>query len=130
LVGQRAVDNRLAWMQHHLPIGPGDRVLHKTPISFDVSVWELFWPLQTGATLVVAPPRAHRDPRALADLIARHEVDVLHFVPSMLRAFLADGTAVAQTPAVRHVVTSGEALTPDLVAGCAEAFGVPPVNLY
>nr|WP_276568799.1 amino acid adenylation domain-containing protein [Aeromicrobium phoceense] len=130
LVGHRAIDNRLAWMQHRLPLGPGDRVLHKTPISFDVSVWELFWPLQTGATLVIAPPGAHRDPRAIADLVARHEVDVLHFVPSMLRAHLADGVAAAATPPVRHVVTSGEALTPDLVAGCVEAFGVPPINLY
>ncbi|SKB04574.1 non-ribosomal peptide synthetase [Aeromicrobium choanae] len=130
LVGHRAIDNRLAWMQHRLPIGPGDRVLHKTPISFDVSVWELFWPLQTGATLVIAPPGAHRDPRAIAELVDRHEVDVLHFVPSMLRAHLADRVAAAATPSVRHVVTSGEALTPGLVAGCADVFGVPPVNLY
>ncbi len=130
-VGQRAIDNRLAWMQHQLPLGRGDRVLHKTPISFDVSVWELFWPTQTGATLVIAPPGAHRDPRAIAGLVSLHEIDVLHFVPSMLRAFLADRVAVAATGhSVRHVVTSGEALTPDLVTGCAEAFGVAPTNLY
>jgi len=141
LVGQAAIDNRLAWMQHHLPIGPGDRVLHKTPISFDVSVWELFWPLQVGAAVVIAEPGAHRDPRALAELIAGGDeegegdgVTTLHFVPSMLRAFLSDRVARARVAErvgrLRHVVTSGEALTPDLVAGCAEWFGVAPTNLY
>lgn len=132
VVGHRAIDNRIAWQQHHLPIGAGDRVLHKTPISFDVSVWELFWALQTGATLVVAAPGAHRDPRALATLMVAEEVDVLHFVPSMLRAFVQDPEARAAVRAgrVRHVVTSGEALTPDLVAECVEWFGVAPTNLY
>jgi len=133
LVGHAAIDNRLAWMQHHLPIGPGDRVLHKTPISFDVSVWELYWPLQVGAAVVIAEPGAHRDPRALAGLI-RDGVTTLHFVPSMLRAFLADRTAREQVAGgrgtLRHVVTSGEALTPDLVSGCAEWLGVAPTNLY
>jgi len=132
LVGHRAIDNRLAWQQHHLPLGVGDRVLHKTPISFDVSVWELFWPLQVGATVVIAEPGAHRDPRALAGLIAEERVTTLHFVPSMLRAFLADRRARERVAGagVRHVVTSGEALTPDLVAGCEEWFGVAPTNLY
>jgi enterobactin synthetase component F len=104
-----------------------------------VSVWELFWPLQVGAAVVIAEPGAHRDPRALADLIAgrdeRGGVTTLHFVPSMLRAFLADRVARAVVrpgagARVRHVVTSGEALTPDLVAGCLEWFGVAPTNLY
>ncbi|MFT4081680.1 MAG: amino acid adenylation domain-containing protein, partial [Nocardioides sp.] len=132
LVGQAAIDNRLDWMQRQLPIGAGDRVLHKTPISFDVSVWELFWPLQVGACVVIAEPGAHRDPRAIAELIAEHEVSTLHFVPSMLRAFLADRVARARVAdaSVRHLITSGEALTPDLVAGGAEVFGVGITNLY
>lgn len=132
VIGGRAIDNRLAWMQHQLPLGPGDRVLHKTPISFDVSVWELYWPLQVGATVVIAEPGAHRDPRAIADLIVTERVDVLHFVPSMLRALLADPRArerVAQGQ-VRHVVTSGEALTTEQVAGTTRWFGVAPTNLY
>ncbi|WP_300400600.1 amino acid adenylation domain-containing protein [Nocardioides sp.] len=131
-VSHRAIDNRLAWMQHHLPLAVGERVLHKTPISFDVSVWELYWPLQVGATVVIAEPGAHRDPRRIADLVVRHDVTTLHFVPSMLRAFLADPRSREHVSAgrVRHVVTSGEALTPDLVAGCATWFGVPPTNLY
>ena len=132
VIGHRAIDNRLAWMQHHLRLAPGDRVLHKTPISFDVSIWELYWPLQVGGSVVIAPPGVHRDPRALAELIVAERVAVLHFVPSMLRAFLGDRTArerVAEA-GVRHVVASGEALTPDLVAGSLKWFGVGPTNLY
>lgn len=130
VVGHRAIDNRLAWMQHQIPIGVGDRVLHKTPISFDVSIWELFWPLQTGATVVVAAPGAHRDPRVIAALVRDHRIDVVHFVPSMLRAFLDDQTASRHATRVRHVVTSGEALSPDLVRRAADVFGTAPINLY
>lgn len=134
-VSQLALDNRLRWMQAELPIGVGDVVLHKTPISFDVSVWELFWPLQEGATVRIAPPGAHRDPRELAPLL--DSVAVVHFVPSMLAALLADRAAVevlqnarAAGRGVACVVTSGEALTPALVARCVEALGTAPVNLY
>ncbi len=132
VIGHRAIDNRLAWMQHHLRLTPGERVLHKTPISFDVSIWELYWPLQVGATVVIAPPGAHRDPRALAELIVAEGVAVLHFVPSMLRAFLGDRPARERVAGgrLRGVVTSGEALIPDLVAGSLKWFGVAPVNLY
>lgn len=139
LVGHAAIDNRLAWQQHHLPVTVGDRVLHKTPISFDVSVWEHFWPLQHGATVVIADPGAHRDPVALTELVISERIDVLHFVPSMLRALLAVPSArrrLAQAAvarggsAVRHLVTSGEALTPDLVDDAARVLGVCPVNLY
>ncbi|WP_156316464.1 AMP-binding protein, partial [Leucobacter japonicus] len=63
LVSHRAIDNRLAWMQHRFALALGERVLHKTPISFDVSIWELFWPLQVGGTVVIAAPGEHRDPR-------------------------------------------------------------------
>lgn len=132
LVGHAAIDNRLAWMQRHFALVPGERVLHKTPISFDVSVWELFWPLQVGATVVIAPLGAHREPRWLADLVVDGDVTTLHFVPSMLRAFLADRVSRERVRAgrVRSVVCSGEALTPDLVASCAKWFGVAPTNLY
>ncbi|AXA68871.1 non-ribosomal peptide synthetase, partial [Pseudomonas oryzihabitans] len=85
---QAALLNRLQWMQEAFQLREGRRVLQKTPFSFDVSVWEFFWPLLTGATLVVAEPGAHRDPRALREVIAAEGVQVLHFVPSMLQAFL------------------------------------------
>jgi enterobactin synthetase component F len=132
IINHRAIDNRLAWMQHHLRLQPGERVLHKTPISFDVSVWELFWPLQVGATVVIASPDAHRDPKAIADLVVTQKVQVLHFVPSMLRAFLGDRSSRERVrlAGVRAVVTSGEALTPDLVVASQKWFGVAPTNLY
>ncbi|WP_048553419.1 non-ribosomal peptide synthetase, partial [Nostocoides japonicum] len=133
VVSHRAIDNRLAWMQHHLALREGEVVLHKTPISFDVSVWELYWPLQVGGCVAVAEPGAHRDPRALATQLVEDDVAVVHFVPSMLRAFLTDPTACATMGRVhrlRSVVTSGEALTPELVAGSQQVFGVLPTNLY
>ncbi|WP_156407680.1 AMP-binding protein, partial [Achromobacter sp. Root83] len=83
--------------------------LQKTPFSFDVSVWEFFWPLMVGARLVVAAPGAHRDPQRLGALIREQDVTTLHFVPSMLQAFLADG-AGRGCGSIRQVLCSGEAL--------------------
>src|SRR5262249_7783245 len=115
----RGICNRLAWMQHALPLTGDDVVLHKTPIGFDVAVWELVWPLVVGARLLVARPGGHRDPDYLAALIARAGVTTLHFVPSMLDAFLEAPGLEARCAGVRRVVCSGEALTPALVARCA-----------
>ncbi|MEY9878307.1 amino acid adenylation domain-containing protein, partial [Streptacidiphilus sp. MAP12-33] len=86
-----------------------DRVLQKTPFGFDVSVWEFFWPLLEGATLVVAKPGGHKDPAYLAELIRSQGVTVTHFVPSMLQAFLAE-PAAAECTSLRAVMCSGEAL--------------------
>ncbi|WP_236167628.1 AMP-binding protein, partial [Pseudomonas fulva] len=83
-----ALANRLYWMQQAYELTAADRVLQKTPFSFDVSVWEFFWPLMTGAQLVVAEPGAHRDPAQLVALIEQHGISTLHFVPSMLQVFL------------------------------------------
>ena len=115
LNGHRGIVNRLAWMQAEYRLTPDDVVLQKTPFSFDVSVWEFFWPLIAGAKLVMARPGGHRDPSYLALTMARHRVTVCHFVPSMLRAYLADENAGAAI-ALRAVMASGEALPPDLVA--------------
>ncbi|WCM94911.1 amino acid adenylation domain-containing protein [Acidovorax sp. NCPPB 2350] len=104
-----ALHNRLEWMQAQYGLQAQDVVLQKTPFSFDVSVWEFFWPLMVGAKLVVAQPGAHRDPVELAKLIRQEGVSTLHFVPSMLQAFLADG-AGRGCDTVRRVVCSGEAL--------------------
>ncbi|MET4678477.1 amino acid adenylation domain-containing protein [Stenotrophomonas rhizophila] len=108
LIEHRAIVNRLEWMREHYAIQPDDRILQKTPATFDVSVWEFFLPLISGATLVVAPPEAHRDPLVLAALIRQHAITTLHFVPSMLAAFLA--APAARGLQLRRVFTSGEAL--------------------
>ena len=110
----RGVVNRMLWTQERFGLGPDDVVLQKTPFSFDVSVWEFFWPLQTGARLVVAAPGGHRDPAYLVETIVRHGVDTIHFVPSMLRLFL-DHPAAGSCLSLRRVICSGEALTRDLV---------------
>ncbi|WP_339511805.1 non-ribosomal peptide synthase/polyketide synthase [Pseudomonas sp. RL_15y_Pfl2_60] len=124
-----ALMNRLHWMQDAFPIGPNDRVLQKTPFSFDVSVWEFFWPLITGATLVVARPDGHRDPAYLSQLIQQEQVTTLHFVPSMLRAFVEE-PSLADCHSLRQVFASGEALPVDLVRRFMGQHPATLVNLY
>ncbi|HEX6371119.1 MAG TPA: amino acid adenylation domain-containing protein [Longimicrobium sp.] len=109
-----AVVNRLVWMQAEYGLGADDVVLQKTPFSFDVSVWEFFWPLMTGATLVVARPDGHRDPRYLREVIERRGVTTLHFVPSMLQPFVEDVDA-GRCGSLKRVICSGEALSAALV---------------
>ena len=133
MVGQTAIVNRLLWMQNHYPLGADDVVLQKTPCSFDVSVWEFFWPLLVGAKLVMAPPEAHRDPQALQALFARWRVTTTHFVPSMLAAFVASLTspeAVAACAPLRRVFCSGEALPAALCREWERLTGAPLHNLY
>ncbi|WP_238211649.1 non-ribosomal peptide synthetase [Pseudomonas sp. PAGU 2196] len=107
------VVNRLLWMQDAYNLGADDVVLQKTPFSFDVSVWEFLWPLQTGARLVMARPGGHRDPEYLRQVIRSENVTTLHFVPSMLDVFLAHGDASAD--GLKRVLCSGEALPGSLV---------------
>lgn len=139
-ISHRAIDNRLRWQQHQIPVGEGDRILHKTPISFDVHVWELYWPLAEGAAVVIAAPDGHRDPAYLARVIAEQSVTAVHFVPTMLsalisspaaRRILADaGFGQNSTQPLRYVVCSGEALQKDQVQAAGEVLGVYPLNLY
>lgn len=112
VVGHRAIVNRLSWMREHYGIGADDRILHKTPFTFDVSVWELFLPLISGATMVLAPPGAEKDPGRLAELIRSERITTLHFVPSMLALFLEEPGVRRLAP--RRVFCSGEALAPAL----------------
>ena len=105
----RGICNRLLWMQDQYGLTATDKVLQKTPFSFDVSVWEFFWPLLVGARLVVAEPGGHRDPAYLSKLIREQGITVLHFVPSMLKAFLEE-PGVEGCQSLRHVICSGEAL--------------------
>jgi len=105
----RGIVNRLCWMQEAFALTPADRVLQKTPYSFDVSVWEFFWPLMVGARLVLAKPDGHRDNRYLATLIQDAGITTLHFVPPMLHAFLDEPGAPACT-SLRRVICSGQEL--------------------
>ncbi|CCJ08167.1 non-ribosomal peptide synthetase [Methylocystis sp. SC2] len=133
-VSHKAIVNRLRWMQHEYRLSADDVVLQKTPSSFDVSVWEFFWPLMTGARLVVAPPDAHRDPRELLRLIQEHRVSVIHFVPSMLATFVATAKSesghAADSSSLRLVFCSGEALSKELTRSYGTSFGAPLHNLY
>ncbi|WP_047197779.1 non-ribosomal peptide synthase/polyketide synthase [Caldimonas brevitalea] len=113
----RGVVNRLLWMQQAYGLGEHDVVLQKTPFSFDVSVWEFFWPLMTGAQLVMARPEGHKDPAYLAQLIQAAGVTTLHFVPSMLQVFLGhEGAAACRS--LQRVICSGEALPAALARSC------------
>ncbi|WP_420709127.1 amino acid adenylation domain-containing protein, partial [Streptomyces sp. AS58] len=130
-VPHAGVVNRLAWMQGAYRLTPEDRVVQKTPFGFDVSVWEFFWPLLEGATLVVARPGGHRDPGYLAELIRREHVTIAHFVPSMLQVFVAAAETSGWTlPSLRAVMASGEALPAELWDRFAASLGVPLHNLY
>jgi amino acid adenylation domain-containing protein/non-ribosomal peptide synthase protein (TIGR01720 family) len=125
----RAICNRLLWMQEQRPLRADDRVLQKTPFGFDVSVWELCWPLIAGARLVMARPGGHRDPAYLRRTIAREAITTLHFVPSMLHAFLAE-PGLEACASLRLVIASGEALGADLAARCQVALPAELHNLY
>ncbi|WP_188074640.1 non-ribosomal peptide synthetase [Pusillimonas sp. ANT_WB101] len=112
VVSHKAIVNRLLWMKAHYGLNAEQRFLQKTPYTFDVSVWELFLPMLCGATLVVAEPDLHRDPHALAQLIRKQKINVVHFVPSMLTAFLNEPGSHGLT--LDHVYCSGEALSASL----------------
>jgi amino acid adenylation domain-containing protein/non-ribosomal peptide synthase protein (TIGR01720 family) len=128
-VPHAGIVNRIAWLQHAYPLGATDRMLVKTPTSFDTAVWEIFWPLSTGATLVVARPGGHRDPHYLAELIATERVTAVDFVPSMLELFL-DEPAAARCTSLTRVTVGGEALSTELAARCVATLDVPLHNLY
>jgi amino acid adenylation domain-containing protein len=130
MVPHAGIVNRLGWMQDRYGLTASDRVLHKTPFGFDVSVWELFWPLLEGAVLVLARPGGHRDPAYIADLVREQRVTTVHFVPSMLEIFLTEPTAGC-CASLRRVICSGEALPPHAQARFFELFeDVELHNLY
>lgn len=129
LVEHKSLANRILWMQSEFELQPDDRVLQKTPYTFDVSVWEFFWPLSVGATLVVAKPHGHQDPRYIARLVREEQITTIHFVPSMLRAFLQTNEAEG-IRCFRRVICSGEALSPELQASFYTMINAPLYNLY
>ncbi|HBY1323465.1 TPA: enterobactin non-ribosomal peptide synthetase EntF [Klebsiella pneumoniae] len=132
MVGQTAIVNRLLWMQDRYPLSADDVVAQKTPCSFDVSVWEFWWPFIAGAQLVMAEPEAHRDPQAMQQFFARYGVTTTHFVPSMLAAFVAslDADSVAACRTLRRVFCRGEALPTELCREWERLTGAPLHNLY
>ena len=121
--------NRLQWMQDAYRLTDVDRVLQKTPFTFDVSVWELLWPLISGACLVVARPGGHRDGAYLVQLIKSQQITTLHFVPSMLEVFLRE-SEVDRCAALRQVICSGEALSYELQQRFFDRSSAALHNLY
>ncbi|WP_035373166.1 non-ribosomal peptide synthetase [Pseudoduganella violaceinigra] len=112
-IDQRGIVNRLKWMQAEYLLTPADRIMQKTPFSFDVSVWEFFWPLIEGATLVVAKPGGHQDVMYLARLIDAERITTMHFVPPMLEVFLNEAEGDCGNT-LRQVMCSGQALPMEL----------------
>ncbi|WP_167532717.1 amino acid adenylation domain-containing protein [Streptomyces alboniger] len=129
VVSHASIVNRLMWMQDQYGLDGTDRVLQKTPAGFDVSVWEFFWPLLNGATLVVAKPGGHQDPVYLARLMSEQRVTTAHFVPSMLAVFAAE-PAAAGLPHLRRLISSGEALPAELAERARTTIGTGLHNLY
>jgi amino acid adenylation domain-containing protein len=123
----RGTANRLRWMQERFPLRAMDRVLHKTPVTFDVSVWELFWPLTAGAQLVVARPEAHRDSRYLTNAVEAHGITIIGFSPPMLQAFMQDLEA-HKVRSLRHVFCGGQELPASLAQRFLEL--LPNVQLH
>ena len=138
MIEHRSVVNRLHWMQRRYLLGADDVILHKTPVTFDVSVWELMWWAMTGASVALLEPGGQRDPRKIIAAVERHRVTVMHFVPTMLGPFLdqleAQPDSMHRLTSLHTVFCSGEALTPALVERFNRVFaaiGVPRlVNLY
>lgn len=136
VVSHRAIVNRLLAAPGLHGIGVDDVILYKTPFTFDVSLWELFLPTVIGARQAVAPPQAHRDPAEIAAAITAEHATVVHFVPSVLAAFLdhlsgARPAAAAVAQSLRVIVCSGEALTASHLRGLTELLpGVRVDNLY
>ncbi|HEX7243109.1 MAG TPA: amino acid adenylation domain-containing protein, partial [Longimicrobiaceae bacterium] len=124
-----ALASHLRWLQRAYPLGAGDRVLQKTPVSFDASVWEFWAPLTTGAALVMARPDAHRDPAELVREAAEGRITVLQVVPSLLRALL-DGGGLERCASLRRLCCGGEALPAELAARARAAVAAEVVNLY
>ena len=134
VVEHRSVVNRLQWMQAAYPLAEDDVILQKTPLSFDVSVWELLWWQLGSGSLCMLSPGAERDPEQIAAAIERHQVTVMHFVPTMLAAFLRYVEVAGlrgSLASLRRIFVSGEALAPEHARSCRELLPqVDLVNLY
>ena len=129
MITHRGICNRLHWMQEYFGLHESDRILHKTPFGFDVSVWELFWPLIYGGTIVVAKPGGHRDADYLASTIRENNITIIHFVPTMLEVFLRE-PGVRLCTSLRYCISSGEVLSYSLQKRFFETMSCSLYNLY
>ena len=125
----RGIHNRLLWMQQTYRLTSSDRVLQKTPFSFDVSVWEFFWPLITGARIIVALPEGHKDSAYLVNLISQQQITTIHFVPSMLQVFLQEPN-LENCSCLKRVFCSGEAFPFELTQRFFSKLDCELHNLY
>jgi amino acid adenylation domain-containing protein/FkbM family methyltransferase len=130
MVDHRAIVNRLRWMQRDFPLRDGDRLLQKTPYSFDAAIWEIFLPLATGARLVLAEPGEHRDTSLLLAAVAREQVTVLQLVPSQLAPLLEEEGAAAACASLRRLFCGGEALTREAAGRFLSRVPARLCNLY
>jgi amino acid adenylation domain-containing protein len=128
-VAHQGIVNRLWWMQDAYQLTEQDRVLQKTPYSFDVSGWEFFWPLMSGAQLVMAKPEGHKDPVYLSRLIDQQQITTIHFVPSMLQVFL-EHLPNDSAHSLERVICSGEALPAELQQRFYKRLKAKLYNLY
>ena len=134
LVAQKSILNRLWWQQSHYSLGARDTVLHKTPLSFDVSIWEVFWPMMTGSKVYVLPEGLEADVVAIMERIQRYRVSVIHFVPTMMEVFFEQATC-DRILSLKQIYCSGEVLFPTHVQQykkCFEEVQIKPrlTNLY
>src|SRR5688572_18734500 len=129
MVPHRALGNHMAWMQGRFPLTAADRVLQKTPFSFDASVWEFYAPLLAGARLVLAAPGGHQDPAYLVQLIVEQEVTTLQLVPLLLEALLEE-PGIAECGSLKRVFCGGEPLTVKLMTQFFEQLAAELINLY
>ncbi|MDP5134769.1 amino acid adenylation domain-containing protein [Rheinheimera baltica] len=129
MVSHRSLFNRICWMQKEFDIGPAERIIQKTPLSFDVSVWEVFLPLVTGATMVLLERDKHKDPGYLYEVIQKESVSVCHFVPSMLKSFLHSRTHFS-VDSLKMVICSGEELAVQLQNDFHDLINAQLINLY
>lgn len=129
LISHHSLQNRLLWMQQHFNAQPEDRFLQKTPYSFDVSVWEFFWPLISGVTLVLCKPGGHRDSLHLIRFINEMQITMLHFVPPMLNVFL-DQPEVTTCSTIRRIFCSGEVMSNEIKNKCLNRLETELHNMY
>ncbi len=131
MVEHRALVNHLTWRAGAFQLRPGDRVLQKAPLGFDVSAWEIFCPLICGSTVVMLAPRAQGDPKRVDEAVRSYGITAISFAPSMLQ-LLADRGDLEGWGTVRLVAIGGEALSPALAGAVIDQLPqrAEVLNLY